>query len=248
MDLDRMTHPLRLAAGSHQPGSDKWCAMNAISFISGDPTITDFPRRSARPLAAFVQLCNDLLAGRDGYLSPEDGMVVLDLGWQTIGTADMLDTVIHAWMSELLTNHSWGVVRYAKITAIKPICDIAELHRKAASGHMPPIAAWDAADRAARAAARAMGPNANTSGLYALRAAWLSTELVHTKYPGMLDSVTGDALRAHALAAEGTARVVQVARDAIQSWRRLAGQDNHATIRPAAGDHRLVHTDARSQP
>jgi hypothetical protein len=33
MDLDRITHPLRLAKGSHQPGSGKGCAMNVISFI-----------------------------------------------------------------------------------------------------------------------------------------------------------------------------------------------------------------------
>jgi hypothetical protein len=64
MDLDRITHPLRLARGSHQPGSANGCAMNAISYINGDDQITDFPATSARPLASFVQLCNDLLAGR----------------------------------------------------------------------------------------------------------------------------------------------------------------------------------------
>ncbi len=62
MDIDRITHPLRLAAGSHQPGSGKGCAMNVISYINGDEQITDFPACSARPLAALVQLCNDLLA------------------------------------------------------------------------------------------------------------------------------------------------------------------------------------------
>ena len=36
MDLYRITHPLRLARGSHQPGSDKGCAMNVISYITGD--------------------------------------------------------------------------------------------------------------------------------------------------------------------------------------------------------------------
>ncbi len=75
MDLDRITHPLRLARGSHQPGSGKGCAMNAISYINGDEQITDFPATSARPLASFMQLCNDLLAGPDGYLSPEDSLV-----------------------------------------------------------------------------------------------------------------------------------------------------------------------------
>jgi len=31
MDFDRITHPLRLARGSHQPGSVKGCAMNVIA-------------------------------------------------------------------------------------------------------------------------------------------------------------------------------------------------------------------------
>jgi hypothetical protein len=35
MDIDRITHPLRLAKGSHQPGSGKGCAMNVISHING---------------------------------------------------------------------------------------------------------------------------------------------------------------------------------------------------------------------
>jgi hypothetical protein len=34
MDIDRITHPLRLARGSHQPGSGKGCAMNVISYIN----------------------------------------------------------------------------------------------------------------------------------------------------------------------------------------------------------------------
>ncbi|MDT5202586.1 MAG: hypothetical protein QOH34_4108, partial [Mycobacterium sp.] len=63
LDLDRITHPLRLARGSHQPRSGKGCAMNAISYTNGDDHITDFPTCSARPLAIVVQSCNDLLAG-----------------------------------------------------------------------------------------------------------------------------------------------------------------------------------------
>jgi Protein of unknown function (DUF732) len=34
MGIDRITHPLRLARGSHQPGSSKGCAMNVISYIN----------------------------------------------------------------------------------------------------------------------------------------------------------------------------------------------------------------------
>ena len=200
MDIDRITHPLRLAKGSHQPGSGKGCAMNVISYINGDTQITDFPACSARPLAALVQSCNDLLARPDGYLSPENSVIAVDLGWQTVGTADVPDTAIHAWIAELLANPTWGVVRYAKLTAIKAIIDIAELHRRVASGDISPIAAWDAADGAARAAARAIGPTGNLAGRYALQAAYGSTALVDTHHRAALDAVTGFAVRAHALA------------------------------------------------
>src|SRR5437763_9557942 len=97
MDIDRISNPLRLARGSHQPGSGEGCAMNVISYINGDEHITDFPATSARPLASFVQLCNDQLAGPEGYLSPQDALLMLDLGWLTVGTADVNDTVIRTW-------------------------------------------------------------------------------------------------------------------------------------------------------
>ena len=145
MDLDRITHPLRLARGSHQPGSGKGCAMNAISYINGDEQITDFPATSARPLASFVQLCNDLLAGPDGYLSPEDSFLVLDLGWLTVGTADAADSIIHLWVTKLLISPPWGVVRYAQNAAAEAITEIAELHRTLAPGDTPDIASWSIA-------------------------------------------------------------------------------------------------------
>ena len=248
MDIDRITHPLRLAAGSHQPGSGKGCAMNVISYINGDAQITDFPACSARPLAALVQSCNDLLARPDGYLSPENSVIALDLGWQTVGTADVPSTAIHAWIAELLANPTWGVVRYAKLTAIKAIIDIAELHRRIASGDMPPIAAWDAADRAARAAARGIGPTGNVAGRYALQAAYESTALVDTHHQAALDAVTGCALRAHALATGDTVenRVMQLTRRAIRSWRDLAGLDNARRVDQAAVDNavRLIAVPA----
>lgn len=85
--------------------------MNVISYINGDEQITDFPATTARPLASFVQLCNDQLAGPDGYLSPEDSLLVLDLAWLTVGTASPTDsvgdTVIHAWVSKLLVSPPW---------------------------------------------------------------------------------------------------------------------------------------------
>ena len=156
--------------------------MNVISCINGDARITDFPACSARPLAALVQSCNDQLAGPDGYLSPENSVLALELAWQTVGTGGVSDTVVHAWLAQLLTNPTWGVVQYAKIAAIKAIRDIAELHSKAASGRMPPIVAWDAAERAARAAAEAMNPASNVAGASALKAAHQSAALVDTRH------------------------------------------------------------------
>lgn len=234
MDLDRITHPLRLAKGSHQPGSGKGCAMNVISYINGDAQITDFPTCSAPPLALLVQSSNDQLAGLNGYLSPENSLLALDLAWQTVGTADVPDTVIHAWAAELLANPRWGVVRYAKVTAIKAILDIAELHRAAASGDMPAIADWAAAERAARA----IEPSLNGAGLYAVRAAYQSTTLggIH---PWMtVNEVTAHVLHAHALATESTtaSRIVELSRQAIRSWRDLAGLDNAGDISPAPVD------------
>jgi hypothetical protein len=221
MDLERITHPLRLARGSHQPESGKGCAMNAISYINGDAQVTDFPATSARPLASFVQLCNDLLAGPDGYLSPEDSFVVLDLGWLTVGTADVADTVIHTWVTKLLISPPWGVVRYADSAAAQAISDIAELHRGLVPGEMPSIAAWDSAARAARA----VTTTPVTAERYAVRAAYQSTALVETDDWDTLDAVTGNALKAHRLANgdAGAARILEVTRSAIRSWRRLAG-------------------------
>jgi hypothetical protein len=258
MDLDRITHPLRLAKGSHRPGSGKGCAMNAISYINGDTQITDFPACSARPLAAFVQVCNDLLAGPDDDLSPENSLLALDLGWQTVGTASVADTVVHAWVAELLTSPTWGVLRYAeraarqaKSAADKAVFDIAELHRAVAAGEVLSTASWNSAERAARNACRATKPTVHVAGLYALRAAYQSTALVNTERQETLDAVAGFALQAHTLAAAdrprwsrrnaGTAAtMVELTRHAIDEWRRLAGLNSSGAM-----DSTSVHNVAQ---
>jgi hypothetical protein len=248
MDLDRITHPLRLASGSHQRGSGKGCAMNVISYTNGDERITDFPTCSARPLAILVQSCNDLMAAPGGYLSPEHSVLALELAWQTVGTAGVADTVVHAWLAELLTNPVWGVVQYAKITAVKAILDIAELHRRAARGDMPAIAAWDAADRAARTAAGAVSPTSNAAGAFAIRAAYESTTLVNVRhhYQSSLDGATAFAARAHARAAAdtGATRMVELAGQAIRSWRQLAGLDKSANEATSVNNRREVVSQA----
>ena len=224
MDLYRITHPPRLAKGSHQPGSGKGCAMNVISYITGDPQVTDFPASSARPLSLLVQTSNDLLAGPSDYLSPEHSVVALHLGWQTIGTADVPDTVVHAWTAELLTSSSWGLLQYAKIAAHKAIRDIAELHRAAAAGNMPPIADWDAAARATRAVATAH----TGAGMRAVQAAYESTTFVDNDFLMSLDKVVAHAQNAHALAsgdASTASRMTELTGHAIRAWRQLAELD-----------------------
>jgi hypothetical protein len=258
MDLDRITHPLRLAKGSHQPGSGKGCAMNAISYMHGEPRITDFPDCSARPLAAFVQVCNDLLAGPDGYLSPENSLLALELGWQTVGTAAVDDTAIHAWVAELLTSPTWGVLRFAELaarhaksTADRAVSDIAALHRAAAAGHAPSTEVWAAVDRAARNACRASKPTLHVAGLYALRAAYHSATPLNAENHETLDAIAGFALQAHMLAAAdrprwsrrkaSTAAVfVELTRHAIQTWRRLGGLDSSGEM-----DSTSVHNVAQ---
>jgi hypothetical protein len=117
IDLDRIIHPLRLAKGSHQPGSGKGCAMNVISYINGDVEITDMPACSAPALARIVQDVNDYLAdvrGDEGYnLSPEDSVIALSLAWQTVGTADTLtEPQFVEWVSELADNPIVGKYGY----------------------------------------------------------------------------------------------------------------------------------------
>jgi hypothetical protein len=152
-----------------------------------------------------------------------------------VGTAEVPDNVIHAWVTELLTSPAWGVVQYADDAAVEAIFDIADLHRALASGAMPAIPAWYSAD----CAARAVGATLAGAGLYAVRAAYQSTALVDTEHCETLDAVTGNALRAHELATEstGAARIVDVTRYAIRSWRRLAELDDPGHFEAASVDN-----------
>jgi hypothetical protein len=178
----------------------------------------------------LVQASNDLLAGLDGRLSPESSVLALELAWQTVGTADVPDTVVHAWLAELLTNPDWGVSRYAGITAIRAIRHVAGLHRAAGAGRTSPIAEWEAAERAARA----ISTTGHRAGHHALRAAIQSAMGVGNR--ATLSEVTAHAVQAHALAAGADAarQVVDLSRQAIRLWRDLAGLD--AEVRTAPVD------------
>lgn len=153
MDLERITHPLRLASGSHQPGSGKGCAMNVISYINGDTVITDYPECSARPLARMVQGLNDRLAGFEGFLSPENSVIVLGLGWKTVGTAGTPREVVWRWLADILVDPEMGVVKYARLDGAVAIRRVAELCVREAGGDSVPKSEWAEAKKAAAAAA-----------------------------------------------------------------------------------------------
>jgi hypothetical protein len=155
LDLDRITNPLRLAAGSHEPGSGKGCAMNLISYINGDTKITDYPDCSARPLARMVQALNDRLAGPDGFLSPENSLIVLDLGWQTVGTAGTPRNVVWQWLSDLLVDSDHGIVKHATTDGAVAIRRVAELCVRESNGERVSAAEWKDAQAAADAYANA---------------------------------------------------------------------------------------------
>jgi hypothetical protein len=243
MDLDRITHPLRLARGSHHPGTGKGCAMNVISYITGEAHVTDFPATSARPLSLLVQSSNDLLAGPGGYLSPEHSVLAVDLAWLTVGTADVPETVIHAWVAELLTNPEWGMLQYAKIRGRAAIQNIAELHRAAAAGQLAPSAVWDSAARTALEAVASLSGTGNR----AVRAAFESTRFVDGELATSMDRVVAHAEKAHAMASgtAGTAsRIAEFAGQAIRAWRELANLDEAATATKSGSTTVRIHAHA----
>ena len=106
LDLERITHPLRLAKGSHQPGSGRGCSMNLVSYVTGEVEISDYPACASASIAMLVQWVNDALAGYDApdgtLLSPADSIIALELGWLTIGTSGHED-VEPEWIQWMLS-------------------------------------------------------------------------------------------------------------------------------------------------
>jgi hypothetical protein len=86
--MENATYPLRLAAGTHEAGTGKGCAMNAISWENGDITLTDMPSCADEVLAHIVQDVNDnICAHRDeDLLCPTCSMLVLNLAYRIVGT------------------------------------------------------------------------------------------------------------------------------------------------------------------
>ena len=86
--MSAVDHPLRLAVGSHQAGTGMGCAMNVISWESGDTMITDMPACADWVLARIVQRVNDSICthGDGDLLCPACSVKVLDLAHRIVGT------------------------------------------------------------------------------------------------------------------------------------------------------------------
>ncbi len=217
-------HPLRLAVGSHEAGTGMGCAMNVISWESGDTTITDLPACADRMLARIVQLVNDrICTHRDGdLLCPACSVKVLDLAHRIVGTgthpltemerqrvwvrvaADQARQVLH------LTSAPEAL---AAIEAAEGWCDgtvTAEQCRAAAANAYAAYAAADAAYAAAdaaayaNAAANAAAANANAAANAANAAAYAYAN-------------------AAAYAANAAAERLRLAHRAVDVWCEWAG-------------------------
>lgn len=107
----RITSPLRLAAGSHEAGTGVGCVMNVVSWVKGDYSITDNPTNIPQQLASLFQEVNDLVAvsspgnwyyyddRRDtgSYVPAKWATRLLDLAFSVVGTTSK-DINLLSWM------------------------------------------------------------------------------------------------------------------------------------------------------
>jgi hypothetical protein len=111
IDFSRL-QPLRVATGTHRAGSGYGCAMNVVSYITGEVEITDYPACANADLAGMVQKVNDHLGHARGTinashpflgrtLSPEDALTAIRLGCMTIGTANVGFATVYAIGNEV---------------------------------------------------------------------------------------------------------------------------------------------------
>lgn len=105
--------PLQLAAGAHKDAHGRYCPMNLICVLLGEPP-TGYPSCTARPLARMVQVLTDSKAGADGVLPPgRPSWAMFNLALNTVGTTDLPGPATATWMAELLTA-PWGATAWAR--------------------------------------------------------------------------------------------------------------------------------------
>lgn len=114
--MNEITKPLVLAYGSHKAGSGYGCAMNVLSWESGDATITDYPACTYGPLAELVQELNDELAtiktdvpmdeGLPGHvhvIPAHHAVEVLAIAHRTVGSGQLPPEALAAGTAAFMT-------------------------------------------------------------------------------------------------------------------------------------------------
>ncbi len=244
--MNKITEPLQLAVGSHEAGSGKGCAMNVVSWINGDTTITDMPDCADPMLSRIVQSVNDDICTHrdDDLLCPACSSKALELGLRTIGTAGLLpdDELRVVWVrvacrvAREVAHLNVDPRVMAAIEAAEAWCDdptkeAAEAARAAANDAYA-AAAYAAAEvaYAARAAARAAACAARA--VPATAAAYATTPdptaeaayAAYIAYADAYDAYTADDAYADALRAER----LRFAHLAIDTFNELTGRTEHA--------------------
>ena len=218
-----ITHPLRLAVGSHKAGSGKGCAMNLISWESGDMTITDLPGCADPMLARIVQSVNDQHCShrhRD-LLCPPCSLEVLALAHRTVGTSghglsDLDLRRVHIRVAARLAREVVHLARGPK--ALRAI-EAAE-----AWANDPTAAAYAAAaDAAAAAYATAAAAYATAYAAYAAAAAAAYAAAANAANAAAYAAYAADAAAAAADTADRRVFRMRMAHLAVDEFLRLTG-------------------------
>ncbi len=228
--MTALEHPLRLAVGSHEAGSGKGCAMNVVSWESGDTTITDMPACADPMLARIVQNVNDrICTHRDGdLLCPACSVKVLDLAHRIVGSGayPLTDLERHRVWVRVAADQARQVLHLTTAPEALAAIEAAERWCDGAVSAQHCCAAATYATYAANGAALAANPAANPAAYAAASAANAAAAAAANAaaYDTASDAAVG---AAEAAAVDGAnvaaAERLRLAHLAVDVWCKWAG-------------------------
>jgi hypothetical protein len=224
-----LEHPLRLAVGSHEAGSGKGCAMNVVSWESGDTTITDMPACADPMLARIVQNVNDrICTHRDGdLLCPACSVKVLDLAHRIVGSGayPLTDLERHRVWVRVAADQARQVLHLTTAPEALAAIEAAERWCDGAVSAQHCCAAATYATYAANGAALAANPAANPAAYAAASAANAAAAAAANAaaYDTASDAAVGAAEAAAVDGANAAAERLRLAHLAVDVWCKWAG-------------------------
>jgi hypothetical protein len=239
IDQDRLAEVAKrgLDSGAHHGFEDGMCAMEAASYIAGEPW-SDHPKCVSPVIAAFLRSWNDSLPTdeRNALITPD--VIAITIG--TRGSAKLEERRSLMAADWLVRTHTVAWLRLAKLD--KQADALEGLPEITAMAQVPPMrapiegvradanAAWDAAGAAAGAAAR---DAARAAARDAARAAARDAARAAARAAAWAaaGAAAGAAARAAAGAAAGAA-----AWDAAGDAARAALMPTRLTLQASAGD------------